>query len=1336
MKNNYFFTIQFYAIFFLLLQGLYLPNANAQTNEPVSADPSEHFFDNTRIVRQKPTRYQFKDLLNQDEKHVLSSLTQQETKGIEESTDPPAIGVVRDLKEPIYFRLNASDIPARGEQTVSGGRLTRVNEDTLAWTTYIESETAEELRIYFPEGNFPDGVLVNLFSKDDYAFNQSELHGLLNKDGFYTTTTFADHVYLQVVIPVKALSGDLHFAITQVIHASNKYIPQAPKVDCYQDVNCAYAQGYSGINALKYSTSQLTFVVGGYYYICTGTLLNDLRAADVQPYLLTAHHCFSTQASANSLEARFDLYSTSCNGSTNPDVILINGSNLIATNSQSDFTFVLLQDKPGGYRYYLGWTTAAVANGEILHSVNHPAGIPQKYLRSQNKTSPAYNCGGFSTADFHYTTVLGGQTTGGSSGGSIVLPSGHVVGQLYGVCHPASWSECDYNSFNNMWGRFNVSYNNNNLQYWLNNGGSSVWMSTSPSSSLGFGTGNVGSYYYQTVTVYNGGYTPNYLNLEAGSAYISGTDASQFTIIGTNYLYLDPGTSGSFLIRFNPTSSGAKSATLNIPHNADNIASPRVITLTGNAEPCSNIISLGGGGAANAKTYSKSGTGIWWTSWDTPCGYACPGNEQIYSFVAPQTGFYSIDVSYSNGNYLDYMWTGGNCNDGTWNCFNDIYTVGTYGSAYWTAGNTYYVLVDAENTTLTTQTFAVILNPCSNAVSIGGTGAGYTQTYNGGGNGAWFTASPTPCGYYCPGIENVYSFVAPSTGYYSIQVTGTTEWFVDYMWSTSCGSTGWNCINDVYTAGTYGAMYWTAGTTYYILLDDENSTVGPQTFYINPPDPCLGIIPVACGQTVTFTGGGPGVWNYNACYWAVPGAEQVYSFVAPTTGQYSIQVTATNGSYVDYMWSTSCASGDWNCIQDIYSPGQYGSMSWVAGTTYYILLDDEDNLAGTHTFNIVCPALCHDCPTYDFIIWPDISWQTTSSSIESSGCKIYRFYASSGYKFTFKTGCSDGATANFDTYLHLFDGSCTQVASNDDGCGYPLSKIEWTAVASGYYYLKVRGFSSSYGNYTLAYNACYDEPAQPGIISGPTTVPYGVSQTYSIDPVPGASSYTWSYIGGGTPAGSGPSITLAPTSSGELSVVANNLCGTSLPSYLSITVIPLNLSVQNIAPIPGSPVCYDAWQTLTVAGGGTYFIVPNGSSAEFVAGQNILFLPGTLVLNGGHLLGRIATAGDYCNIVTKASGDGNEAISGNINPVLQNNDQFFKVYPNPTSGDFTLELSAEPNGTSVKVQCYNLMGVRIMEKEFNSGKNHKLTLVDQKPGLYVLKVIQNEETGMQKIIRE
>jgi hypothetical protein len=126
-------------------------------------------------------------------------------------------------------------------------------------------------------------------------------------------------------------------------------------------------------------------------------------------------------------------------------------------------------------------------------------------------------------------------------------------------------------------------------------------------------------------------------------------------------------------------------------------------------------------------------------------------------------------------------------------------------------------------------------SPCDNVTSIGGCGSGFSQTYTGGGSGVWFTGTFNPCGYMSPGVEKIYSFIAPETGRYSIQVTAASG-YVDYMWkSSSCSSAGWSCIDDIMSPGNYGLLSWTAGNTYYILLDDEDGITGTHTFYIKSP---------------------------------------------------------------------------------------------------------------------------------------------------------------------------------------------------------------------------------------------------------------------------------------------------------------------------------------------------------------------------------------------------------------------------------------------------------------------------------------------------------------------
>ena len=65
----------------------------------------------------------------------------------------------------------------------------------------------------------------------------------------------------------------------------------------------------------------------------------------------------------------------------------------------------------------------------------------------------------------------------------------------------------------------------------------------------------------------------------------------------------------------------------------------------------------------------------------------------------------------------------------------------------------------------------------------------------------------------------------------------------------------------------------------------------------------------------------------------------------------------------------------------------------------------------------------------------------------------------------------------------------------------------------------------------------------------------------------------------------------------------------------------------------GEDQCFDATQTIVLAGGGETFIVGAETGVELVAGHNILMLPGTQVENGGYMHARITSSGGpFCEM--------------------------------------------------------------------------------------------------------
>jgi hypothetical protein len=80
-------------------------------------------------------------------------------------------------------------------------------------------------------------------------------------------------------------------------------------------------------------------------------------------------------------------------------------------------------------------------------------------------------------------------------------------------------------------------------------------------------------------------------------------------------------------------------------------------------------------------------------------------------------------------------------------------------------------------------------------------------------------------------------------------------------------------------------------------------------------------------------------------------------------------------------------------------------------------------------------------------------------------------------------------------------------------------------------------------------------PAQPGTITGNTSVASGSGNTYSVAAVGGATSYTWTLPSGWSGSSTTTSIaTTAGSAGGTISVSANNACGAGPARTLNVTV--------------------------------------------------------------------------------------------------------------------------------------------------------------------------------------
>jgi hypothetical protein len=175
--------------------------------------------------------------------------------------------------------------------------------------------------------------------------------------------------------------------------------------------------------------------------------------------------------------------------------------------------------------------------------------------------------------------------------------------------------------------------------------------------------------------------------------------------------------------------------------------------------------------------------------------------------------------------------------------------------------------------------------------------------------------------------------------------------------------------------------------------------------------------------------------------------------------------------------------------------------------------------------------------------------------------------------------------------------------------------------------------------------------------------------------------------------------------------------------------VPPAAVAQDQEIMAGQTVCYNATGTITVAGNGTTFIVHDGGSATMVAGERIQFLPGTFVRPGGYLYGYIETGNQYCGSMAPAMPAAGHPLA--IDTPLK--DPGLKVFPNPTSGKFTLSGLKWTEKENISLELYTMCGELKWVTSTEPSASRQFNLTGYPAGLYFLKVTEGNETKIIKI---
>ena len=397
---------------------------------------------------------------------------------------PPKVGVAIPVDRSVDFAATNMPTMPGDRNPVAGGQLVALDDGSLIWELGIVSRGAHELRVFFSAIDLAPAVDLWLYNEIGQVVGPYTGAGPDGNGEFWAPSLLGEQLRVHLRADSAEALQASHLVVARVMHLGSRvspvsttmlsdYLPgpldnrdidfcgrQVP--DCTVDASCALASIPELANATN-AVAHLRFVIGDSTYICTGALINQTGNGAKLPLLLTANHCFSTQAAASSLEAYFRYRSTGCGGTcpTMATLPRVNGSTLLATGASPnhpDFTLVRLSGFQSAPAMLLGWSVTPPAEGSNIIHVGHPAGAPQAYslrrLRaaglpySANLPRPTFLYSGLASQ----TSDAVGATTGGSSGGPALLWRGSgmtlpIVGQLYGAVHPVGVprDECDAN---------------------------------------------------------------------------------------------------------------------------------------------------------------------------------------------------------------------------------------------------------------------------------------------------------------------------------------------------------------------------------------------------------------------------------------------------------------------------------------------------------------------------------------------------------------------------------------------------------------------------------------------------------------------------------------------------------------------------------------------------------------------------------------------------------------------------------------------------------------------------------------------------------------------------
>ena len=173
---------------------------------------------------------------------------------------------------------------------------------------------------------------------------------------------------------------------------------------------------------------------------------------------------------------------------------------------------------------------------------------------------------------------------------------------------------------------------------------------------------------------------------------------------------------------------------------------------------------------------------------------------------------------------------------------------------------------------------------------------------------------------------------------------------------------------------------------------------------------------------------------------------------------------------------------------------------------------------------------------------------------------------------------------------------------------------------------------------------------------------------------------------------------------------------------------------ESIVILPGQNLCFESEGPLIIGGDPPAFTVEALGSAFLVSPVSIVLKPGTVVKQGANMRAYISEEGcvqPQSLLMSTANMDNDFAEPDQFDSNLN----LFRVYPNPTSGVFTIEFNESGEYLSAMAEVYNMSGELILRQMIVTSQVHHLDIAHAGPGFYLVRVIRNDQVGVQKLLK-